>query len=57
MNLESRGILKKYIDILKIDIEGLERGIVAAIPAHNLVNIKIIQYETWLNGNVTLKPA
>jgi len=45
------------IDLLKIDIEGLELEIVKAIPPHNLERIKMIQYETWPEGIVTLKPA
>ena len=45
------------IDILKIDIEGLELEIVQAIPPRYLVRIKMIQYETWPKGIVTLKPA
>jgi FkbM family methyltransferase len=45
------------IDVLKIDIEGLELEIVKAIPPHHLAKIKMIQYETWPEGIVTLKPA
>lgn len=52
-------VLLKFenIDILKIDIEGLELEIVKAIPPHNLARIKMIQYETWPEGIVTLKLA
>jgi FkbM family methyltransferase len=44
------------IDILKIDIEGLEKEIVKAIPQNRLAKIKMIQYETWPKGIVTLEP-
>ena len=52
-------VLLKFenIDILKIDIEGLELEIVKAIPPQNLARIKMIQYETWPEGIVTLKLA
>jgi len=46
----------KKIDILKIDIEGLELEIVKAIPQNRLAKIKMIQYETWPKGIVTLEP-
>ena len=45
------------IDILKIDIEGLELEIVKAIPPQSLARIKMIQYETWPEGIVTLTLA
>jgi FkbM family methyltransferase len=44
------------IDLLKIDVEGIELDIVKAIPANYLSRIKMIQYETWPEGIVTLKP-
>lgn len=44
------------IDLLKIDVEGIELDIVTAIPANCLSRIKMIQYETWPEGIVTLKP-
>jgi FkbM family methyltransferase len=44
------------LDILKIDIEGLEVEIVKAIPTSYLSKIKMIQYETWHDGIVTLLP-
>lgn len=45
------------LDILKIDIEGLEVEIVKAIPSTYLPKIKMIQYETWPGGIVTLLPG
>ena len=45
------------LDILKIDIEGLEVEIVKAIPSTYLPRIKMIQYETWPRGIVTLLPG
>jgi FkbM family methyltransferase len=45
------------LDILKIDIEGLEFEIVKAIPTSYLPKIKMIQYETWPEGIVTLLPG
>jgi len=45
------------IDLLKIDVEGIELDIVNAIPAHYLSRIRMIQYETFPQGIVTLKPA
>ena len=45
------------LDILKIDIEGLEVEIVKAIPPNLLAKIKMIQYETWPEGLVTLLPG
>ena len=45
------------LDILKIDIEGLEVEIVKAIPSTYLPKIKMIQYETWPRGIVTLLPG
>ena len=51
-----RTYLTEEIDILKIDIEGLELEIVKAIPQNRLAKIKMIQYETWPKGIVTLEP-
>jgi FkbM family methyltransferase len=45
------------LDILKIDIEGLEVEMVKAIPPNLLAKIKMIQYETWPAGLVTLLPG
>jgi hypothetical protein len=44
-------------NLLKINIEGLELELVKVISPRNLERIKMIQYETWLEGIVTLKPA
>ena len=52
-------VLLKYanIDLLKIDIEGLETEVVGAIPAPQLTKISRILYEIWPEGVIEILPG
>jgi FkbM family methyltransferase len=54
--LASALVIFDSIDLLKIDVEGIELDIVNAIPANYLSRIKMIQYESWPEGIIALKP-